>query len=74
MADARDRRGETPHTSFRLPATERRILAVLADQLGLTRTKVMMLALRQLARREGVPLKAERPPLPAAPEEATPNV
>ena len=56
MDDAPKRRGETRHTSLRLPDPERELLTRLSAHLGLRKTAVVVLALRQLALREGVSL------------------
>lgn len=56
MADAREPRGETPHTSFRLDPIHRLLLTRLARHLASTRTEVIKEALRLLARREKIPM------------------
>jgi hypothetical protein len=45
---------EKQSTSFRLSDDARRLLAALADALGLSQAAVIEMAVRQLAKREGV--------------------
>jgi predicted DNA-binding protein len=43
-------------TSFRLPDTDDRLLTILSEKKGINKTSIIILALREMAAREGVPI------------------
>jgi antitoxin component of RelBE/YafQ-DinJ toxin-antitoxin module len=48
-----------PGTSVRLAENNMRLWDELSRQLGITKTAVLAMALRELAKKEGVPLPSE---------------